>query len=108
MNAENVGQILDALAVRFGATGAHLWEVLIRQVYVDFAITSVVCLVFTVLCYRAYRWQKGKDWSEPTAPTMAFCMSILGLVLALVFWLDRVRYALNAEYGALRTVIDAF
>ena len=108
MDAENVGQVLDVLAARFGTTGAYLWEVLIRQVYVDFAITSAVCLIFTVLCYSSYRWQKGKDWSEPTPPTLALCGSVIALIFSLIFWLDRVRYVLNAEYGALRTVIDAF
>ena len=41
MDAKNVNEIIDVLAIRFGSTGAHLWGVLQRQAYVEAALAVV-------------------------------------------------------------------
>lgn len=61
MDVENISQILDELAVRFGATGAHLWEELVRY-HVTMAVAeSAVCVVTAGVCIAALGYCKRKS-----------------------------------------------
>lgn len=55
---QNVEQTLQILADRFGTTVEHLWEVAVRQTYVE-AVTSVLLiLAVSVGAYFALKWCK--------------------------------------------------
>lgn len=119
--AQTVGAVLDALAKRFGATGAHLWAVLVRQVYVD-AVRSMLLAIFTLTValyllrsakrqYAVYAGVKRSDWSEPPAPciitgVLAIVM-IVGGVIAAVDAIRSVAQVFNPEYGAMIIVLRA-
>ena len=54
MDAQNVDQILEVLATRFGSTGEHLWSVLVRQAYVEcFSMIIVILLLLPVVVATA-------------------------------------------------------
>ena len=48
MNAENISTVLDELALRFGATGAHLWGELVRYEVLD-ATVGLASLLFLLV-----------------------------------------------------------
>ncbi len=102
--ARTVSQTLDVLAVKFGATGAHLWSVLIRQVYVN-AIENVIQAIILVLVTR---WMCKKIKSDDDIGW------IIGAVAVGTFALIGCGIAIhslavmaNPEYGALSAVLDA-
>lgn len=108
MNAQNIGAILDALATRFGATGAMLWQALLRQVYVNAVVsvlqTLVLLAVAGTMFYFAHRRAKGDA---------QFVLYLLGgvvsafVVTSVVCTISDVGMALNPQYGALRLVLKA-
>lgn len=55
MNAQNINTILDALAPRFGATGAYPWAILVREQRITASIWFVVCLLCTAGLAHASR-----------------------------------------------------
>ena len=83
MNAQNISEILDALAARFGTTGVHLWEVLVRQQYVE-AIWGLGFIAMTiVLIWLWVHWIRKcmKDKEYYMEEEEVFLYSVLGVVL---------------------------
>lgn len=124
MNAKTVNDILDVLAARFGTTTAHLWGVLVRQVYVD-AGMAVVLLALSAIAaavmissaraaikrQRASFTERGWRWDESNAfdvwqAIVAILLVIVTTVLLLVA-IYQVAQTLNPEYGALQSVLHA-
>ena len=122
-----VNELLDVLAARFGATGEHLWEVLIRQAYVGLVI-NVIALVASCLLLK-FCW--SRFWAAMAVietevkrygsteidlsiadPFKAGIFGVIGciaLVLILVMGLAgivSIGDALNPEYFALQQVLD--
>ena len=109
MNADNLNQILDALAQRFGTTGLHLWEVLVTQQVVWGWITVcafVLSRLFTVLLIVLEYTVNDGNWLEPfpfgiPALVGGFATFILGLVT--VF--SSIPMIINPEYYVLIKIL---
>lgn len=108
MNAQNIGQILDALAARFSVPAAHLWDILIRQAYVNFVIALVAFLITApAFGYATRRWLKADGYEEGErwgGVTLLTGVLFTGAVLAV---LSTVGGAVNPEYYALNAVLTA-
>ncbi len=115
MNAQNVTQILDALAARFGTTAAHLWDVLIRQVYVEAVQGIIVYAILIPLMWRGWKAFAAAPFEEDdyTISSNKVALGVLllfGFLFAtaeLVWFLNALAYVFNPEYGALRLVGEA-
>ena len=116
MNAQNVGEILDALAVRFGSTGAHLWEVLVAQTRVEVAL-AVLAWLFVGLVALGVRWVNGWVARGETkhginmrdgAQVPGLIAFGVGCVAATVQSFIAASAVLNPEYYALMKVLGAF
>lgn len=113
MNAQNINQILDALAQRFGTTAAHLWAVLIRQVYVVGIADAVVEVVLLAICVGAVLvWRalaSNGDYegfgmvAAPGVAALAAVFFVIGIFASINDWASM----LNPEYGALQLVLQA-
>ena len=104
--SQSVGKVLDVLGEKFGATGAHLWHVLVRQQVVTAVLTEIVgvFLVATAvsLLIAARRLKKSDVYGEE----WIFCMAA-GIVVAIASVLVIVLNAgglVNPEFYALRDV----
>lgn len=113
MNPKNVSDILDVLAVKFGTTASHLWEVLVRQVYLE-AGQAVVWLVgFSLLmayCGRALAKDTTKSYDPTTKQVILWIgvgLSALCILIELPWCFNAITYTLNPEYGALKLVGEA-
>lgn len=110
MNAQNIGQILDAIAARFSVPAAHLWAILVRQAYVEAFTSFVGFLVVSVV--TALLWRKGvrvhAEDSYAAEPWFvgAMCVSLVCAIFFIMLVID-VSHALNPEYYALMKVLDA-
>ncbi len=115
MNAQNVTQILDALAARFGTTAAHLWEVMIRQVYVEAVQGIIVYAILIPLMWKAWKVfaatpMQDKDGDPSAQKIILMILLLFGFIFAiaeLVWFLNALAYVFNPEYGALKLVGEA-
>lgn len=113
---EQVLERVDALAAKLGVVGEHLWDVLVRQVYVDAALATfwvlAVCgvLAWTVRGFRNHRAKSGERDLIMDDGAMGW---VLGLVLLAIlapivlgYGIETIVTALtNPEYAALRKVL---
>lgn len=109
---QTMDAVLDALGKRFGATGAHLWQVMIRQVYVN-AIEAGVCLLVLVplatYCVVRLRRSVADDKYHDVDMFWAIA-SIATVVLSIAtvcFAADALSALANPEYGAIHLLLTA-
>lgn len=112
MNADNVNQILDALAARFGSTGAHLWLVLQRQAYVEFYVALAWCALAIGICAAIWRksvasWKDPLDEESSVVFAVGGVLCMVGLVVATIGLFVALPGVLNPEYFALREILRA-
>jgi len=111
MEAKQVAEVLDALALRFGATGSMLWAALIKQAYID-AIQSLIMLLVSisimVLTYKNSErlgiWSNEND-GEPVLFALA-ALNIICIAIAFIC-LTSLPNVLNPEYFALKLILDS-
>ena len=115
MDAKNVNEIIDVLAIRFGSTGAHLWGVLQRQAYVEAALAVVAWALVAgigMLLRRAMAWADDAEGinQEVDRDLVAVGITVLvavGAVVAVVQTFIGISAVLNPEYFALMAVLGA-
>lgn len=113
--ATQVGAILDELGKRFGATGEHLWEVIVRQQRIEAGLvlaSSVLFIVFTGLLLRWWFKREMKDTYDGDGERLMRVIStgILGIgVVALSIWsIYKAGAFFNPEFYALQWIMSAF
>ncbi len=116
--SEQIQEVLDVLAARFGATGEHLWEVLVRQQVVEgwAAIIAPTCLFWVGAIFALYTlWHyRGEDedaerhpdscpggWSAMAA-LVCFAFAVFGIF---VIGITGVLQLINPEFYALKELL---
>ena len=113
MNAEELGRILDELGERLGPTGAYVFELAVRQVYIDAVVAAisaaVVLVVGAVAARPLYRWVQDNPsfGSRDMAGVLLAGGYAVALVSVLGWALIAVPNAFNPEYAALRGILGA-
>ena len=111
MNADDLAKILDELGQRLGPTGEHVFQLAVRQVYID-AVTNVVVLILLGAAFFAlasrFRVALEEDDASYASLFLGTATIAIGAVnafaaMSLIFALTRV---LNPEYAALRDIIQ--
>lgn len=108
---------LDLLALKIGATGSQLWEVLIKQAYFEGCISTLTILISaTYLCFAKgviSRRQEKLESIPFSSPKHVLCVAnvCIAVVLALTALILMIEnfdgiYALfNPEFFALKTIL---
>jgi H+/Cl- antiporter ClcA len=108
---------LDALADKLGVVSGHLWEVLVRQAYVE-AISSCVFFVLAVIAiFGIYRYGvltfakiKSNEWDDFAIVPFTVIGVLVGLFsgIAIVTCVGTIITGFaNPEYAALNSVLKA-
>ena len=112
MNAQNINEILDALAARFGTTGVHLWEVLVRQQIIEgvYAIGWLIGAgIFSYLYYKLLKYfhsQDGTYWDDWQVGTSCGLGVILGIIIIVAIAMTYDMLGLiNPEFYALKVLL---
>lgn len=114
MTPDQLAQILDDLGKRLGPTGQHVFELAVRQVYINAGVATVMVLataiVGIVALPRLMRWQQLDQSSTGdrgiVVMILGFLYGALGLIV-LVFAFFTIPSVLNPEYAALRDILSA-
>lgn len=117
MNEQQLLALLDTLAARFGTTVNHLWDVLLRQVYLDAAMDFLWVVIFlttAVLLVRKTYWAwtfratpHEDPWGERNEVmgvvlTIVTAITVIVAVIFVVAGSYSVVALFNPEYQALR------
>ena len=135
MNAQNISEILDALAARFGATGAALWAAIVKAQLVGaikwaFIFTVLYTLLF--VAWRVIMAPYNKDLAEASSASSAnddsseygrayrrseaqeavvigrfIFFAVLALLTVIMVSTAPVQEVLNPQYAALKDIIGA-
>jgi uncharacterized protein involved in response to NO len=108
MNADDLAKILDELGKRLGPTGSHVFELAVRQVYIN-AGTAVVCLAIVVALGwiatpRLYRWQQDGNDRDIVCAILGIVYGFVAVIVGLMA-LIAVPLVFNPEYAAIRDLI---
>ncbi len=103
------GEVIDVLAQKFGSTGAHLWEVIVRQQYVD-AITSFFEIIGIVLVIKFLMipWFKKlylEEWDGVGWLPFSLVSTMFVIILYIGFEII-IGTLVNPEFGALNDIIN--
>jgi hypothetical protein len=114
VNPDDLARILDDLGERLGPTGEYLFELAVRQVYIEAATAAVLAVAWIAITAATvrpiYRWSQGDPNGHGGREMIA---SIGGMTWCLlgVLILGMAAYAvpaiLNPEYAALRNLLGA-
>lgn len=113
MSADELTRLLDELGKRLGPTGSHVFELAVRQVYVN-AGTAIVFAVVVLglgLVYgpRVRRWVDAdtNSYSDRELPAMFLGIGYaVAVIIAAIFVVYAVPGVLNPEYAALANLLD--
>lgn len=115
MTADELAKLLDTLGQRLGPTGQHVFELAVRQVYID-AATAAIALVITlivgaVVAPRLYRWRSADDADDAGGRDilLMFPAALYGCAVLFMLWwaLASIPAILNPEYAAIRDILHA-
>jgi hypothetical protein len=107
---------IDALGVKLGVAGGHIWAVLVRQGYAEAARSGVWALFMVALSIVAFRYAR-RFWNEQLethgdgAQALCCFLTIAGVGALLIGahnFSDAVGYAINPEYYAFEKVAELF
>jgi hypothetical protein len=101
---------LDAIALKIGTTGEHLWEVLTKQGMVEgvFGLIGVVVvpLLFYIMIKTVLKYKDVVEEENAEGPVLFFCFIISLILFGLfIFSVIGVQYLFNPEYYALKTIL---
>lgn len=111
-------ELLDALSAKFGTTAAHLWDVLIRQVYVEAVQAAVFVAVSALMVWLSVRYLRTmpkheyhKNEHKPTFKHIVVGvwggLWLIGVFLQVPWIFNSLTYIFNPEYGALKLLGEA-
>ncbi len=111
---QQVSEVLDVLAEKFGTTAAHLWEVLVRQAYVEGGLGVLAALFFSILSAyalkvllpRAIAANEKARWPDAFTQGLVYGAALLSGLVAFACVL-KIGYFLNPEYFALQEILKA-
>ena len=111
MNPDDLARILDELGSRLGPTGAYVFELAVRQVYLDAAVITVATAIWTLatvlVVRKLYPWvMDGDSYSDRGMVAMVFgiCNGVFGVFVLSAFATFAPR-AFNPEYFALTDIL---
>ena len=117
MNAELTKELLsrlDALAAKLGIAADQLWAILVRQAHIeaniDFGLGLVTFVIFlAAVVVFVYGVKRGTKMNREQWDCASSVCTVLGggiipfaFGIAVAFWLDAYRIAMNPEYWAFK------
>jgi len=113
--------VLEKLAEKLGVTSGYLWDVLVKQAFID-GILSIMFAVLTSICvavlYKLHKKFSGKhpnsaccNWYEKLeylGPAMFLPTTFIGVmvVVAIIGLFGAVTAFVNPEYWALHEILS--
>lgn len=106
---------LDALAAKIGTTGAHLWEVLVRQSiitgYADLGTAVILAATCATLAYFARKFwlafEKHDHGGGLAGSAVSYIAAVICGIVAIVSVYNAVLELSNPEYFALSEILKA-
>lgn len=108
MVSDQIIKVLDELGKRLVGPAQKLWEIYVKQAYVDgiqFIIASMAIWGVAYWCYRLYKWGTSND--EGDAVVWGAIFTVAFSVGAVLMICAGVGHFINPEYYALMDIIQS-
>lgn len=112
MNPDDLVKILDELGRRLGPAGEHVFELAVRQVYIDGITAIILTVAFVVtnliLWPRVARYIEAgpRDGERGIAGFLLALLDLFIGALVAVWFLIAAPAMLNPEYAALKDILS--
>lgn len=120
MNEEQVQQMINMLqqgiqkaAETLGVAAPELWEILIRQQYVEFIVDMLWTTISMGIVYAGWRlliknWQKINTHDDMTGIMVSVPLSIatVGVFVCWLMAVSQVGQVINPEYYAIKDIAE--
>lgn len=120
---QKVTEYIDAMAVKLGVAAEHVYEILVRQQYVEGITVLIGCLLFVVVSLFIARKtteltsvkreeRKGKYVSEISedlalvAYVLSWTVFFIALLVSVFAVPDCIAQFINPEYYAIKEILD--
>lgn len=114
---EKGGELVTNLAEKMGQTGTHIYEVFVRQQYVDglgnligFSVFAVVALIGLVLAYKFSKNFKYSGYDEAEARIFSFFGILIVWCISWAFLIGgiatSIKKMINPEYYAIQQIVE--
>lgn len=111
MTPEQVTNLLDQLGQRLGPAGQHVFELAVRQVFIDgFTMLILTAIFLAVLGWsvpRIYAWAQDGGDDRAMLGVIAGAVYVLVGICLLIGDLAYIPAMLNPEYAALMNILRA-
>ena len=107
-------ELLKKLVEWLQTASPYLWAILLKQVYVNAAVSflwSVFIGALTVIAYKSGRYVREEQpcsysGDNETLSVLLYILSFVLLVLTVVFLTDVVQNVANPEYKAIELILS--
>ena len=113
--SEEILKVIDALTEKLGATGDHLWEILVGQALVSGITDVLICILLITVGVVSLKFVKkktsGGDAAEWTGEAVGFAWSVWSIstfiimLMVIVSGSGAITALFNPEYWALTHII---
>ena len=102
---EKLGTTLDQLQGFIIGNAQEVWQVCVKQVWIDCVICIIVGIIGLIISYYLYclTIKKWDDWDEEII--FPIIGSIISFIVGMVFFLDGIRTILNPEYFVIKELL---
>jgi len=114
---EIINQSIDVLASKFGATGTHLWGILVKQSIIQGWINAALVIIFIIILIlsiialkKAWKLEREGKYSEESKTIILYIFRAIRIVTAIIVILTSSTTAIkqlsNPEYRAIQTILN--
>lgn len=110
---DNMVQLLNALAAKFGTTAEQLWDAMIRQAPISSGIRLFIYAFLIILICGAFRFLKSetvKAWDSDIRVVISFAVALFAVMFVGYIW-ETLELTLagfyNPEYWVLHKLLTA-
>jgi uncharacterized membrane protein len=106
--AEQVGSVIDALAVKLKVPAQFVWQILERQAYVEFAL-AVLSLIVVAAFWFGYvkAWKKWAEEYDLKMPLFfGAAIGVVATIISVIALFVTLGGALNPQYFALNEILS--
>jgi len=108
-----IEKTIDVLGAKFGTTGAHLWDIIVRQQVINGFTDVIIGVIATLLGiglflwgYKAIREATKKDQEPSEFAIFNVVLGPIGIIVGAAILIKGITFIINPEFHALKFILS--